>query len=80
MSDADDMREVKDLLVEMMASMTGPVADAIRSQMAAMTDGLIDARARMLAAGWEEWMVMEVMHSMLGARGKLGVPQPPKRS
>lgn len=63
-----EMEELREQIVTMMASLTGPTSDAIRSQMAAQTDALIDARKRLIEAGWPEWMILEVCHSMLTGR------------
>ncbi|HET9613732.1 MAG TPA: hypothetical protein VFP22_02875 [Candidatus Limnocylindrales bacterium] len=68
---SDEIREteeLKRLLLEMFAQMTGPTADLIRATMAARTDGLIDAYKRMSSAGLPEFVFMPLLTAMAGGK------------
>jgi len=65
--DDKEAREVQELFTTLIASMTGPISDMTRSLMAAYTDGLIDARKAMLAAGFPDWMIHDLLLGMLGS-------------
>jgi len=63
----EETRKLQELFTTMFASMTGPISDMTRSLMAAYADGLVDARKAMLAAGFPEWMIHDLLLGMIGA-------------
>lgn len=69
----NDEERLTQMMARMMATMTGSVSDMIRAAMAAQVDGLIDARKRLLNAGWEEWMVAEAIGHII--RGGTEAPR-----
>lgn len=67
-----ERKEMVEAVAASIIHMTGPMGDLTRAMMAAKVDGLIDARQRMVQAGWPEWMVHAAMMAFItGEAGNL---------
>lgn len=53
----EERRELIEAVTGAMSASIGPTGDMHRAVMAAKVDGLIDARKRLVGAGWPEWMI-----------------------
>ena len=71
--DEREMRMVEEMIARMFRQMTGPLSDMTRALMSAQVDGLIDARRKFAAEGWEDRMISEAMGLLL--KSAQGIPE-----
>ena len=71
MTEDEEVKRVVQEILALFSQMTGPTADLTRALINARVDALIDARKRMLDAGWETYLIAPVLVALAGGHGKI---------
>jgi hypothetical protein len=66
-----EMEAISEMLLGIFEKLPGPLSDIIRSSTNATVDSLIDARARMIVAGWEPALADAVVLTIINRNAQV---------